>query len=95
MKGIDEKQIKCLGTNRYIDCDIQIITATSRNLPEMTQRWELREDIYCRLAVLTIETAPLRERREDIPAIIDYFLWKWFIRDFGAIVSFYSVLLPP
>ena len=71
LKAIDEKQIKRLGTNRYTDCNVQIIAATSRDLPEMIRRGEFREDLYCRLAVLTIETAPLRERREDIPAIID------------------------
>jgi transcriptional regulator with PAS, ATPase and Fis domain len=53
---------------------VQIIAATSRNLPEMIRRGEFREDLYCRLAVLTIETVPLRERRADIPAIIDYYL---------------------
>jgi transcriptional regulator with GAF, ATPase, and Fis domain len=74
LKAIDEKQIKRLGTNRYVNCDVQIIAATSRNLPEMIRRGEFREDLYCRLAVLTIETAPLRERREDIPAIIDCYL---------------------
>lgn len=74
LKAIDEKQIKRLGTNRYVDCNVQIIAATSRNLPEMIRCGEFREDLYCRLAVLTIETAPLRERREDIPAIIDCYL---------------------
>ncbi len=74
LKAIDEKQIKRLGTSRYVNCDVQIIAATSRDLPEMIRRGEFREDLYCRLAVLTIETAPLRERREDIPAIIDYYL---------------------
>ena len=74
LKAIDEKQIKRLGTSRYVNCDVQIIAATSRDLPEMIRRGEFREDLYCRLAVLTIETAPLRERREDIPAIIDCYL---------------------
>lgn len=74
LKAIDEKQIKRLGTNRYFDCDVQVIAATSRNLPDMIRRGEFREDLYCRLAVLTIETVPLRERREDMPAIIDCYL---------------------
>lgn len=74
LKAIDEKQIKRLGTNHYQFCDVQIIAATSRNLPKMIQDGEFREDLYCRLAVLTVETSPLRERREDIPAMIALFL---------------------
>jgi DNA-binding NtrC family response regulator len=74
LRAIEEKQIKQLGSNRYLFCDVQIIAATSRNLPTMIERREFREDLYCRLAVLTIETTPLRERREDIPAMIALFL---------------------
>lgn len=74
LKAIDEKQIKRLGTNHYQFCDVQIIAATSRNLPTMIHNGEFREDLYCRLAVLTIETTPLRDRREDIPAMIALFL---------------------
>lgn len=74
LKVIDEKQIKRLGTNHYVHFDVQIIAATSRNLPEMIHQGSFREDLYCRLAVLTIETVPLRERREDIPAMIDLYL---------------------
>lgn len=74
LRSIEEKQIKQLGSNHYIFCDVQIIAATSRNLPQMIQRGEFREDLYCRLAVLTMETVPLRERREDIPAMIAFYL---------------------
>jgi DNA-binding NtrC family response regulator len=74
LRAIEEKQIKRLGANRHTFCDVQIIAATSRNLPEMIQCGEFREDLFCRLAVLTIETAPLRERREDIPAMITLYL---------------------
>lgn len=74
LRAIEEKQIKRLGSNRYQFCDVQIIAATSRNLPTMIQRREFREDLFCRLAVLTVETTPLRERREDIPAMIALFL---------------------
>jgi DNA-binding NtrC family response regulator len=74
LRAIEEKQIKRLGTNRYVYCDVQIIAATSRNLASMIQSREFREDLYCRLAVLTIEIAPLRERREDIPAMIAFYL---------------------
>lgn len=74
LKAIEEKQFKRLGTNHYISCDIQIIAATSRNLNGMLAEGSFREDLYCRLAVLTVRTVPLRERREDIPAMISMFL---------------------
>lgn len=74
LRAIEEKQIKRLGTNRHVLCDVQIIAATSRNLASMIQSREFREDLHCRLAVLTIETVPLRNRREDIPAMIAFYL---------------------
>ncbi len=74
LRAIEEKQIKRLGTNRHVFCNVQIIAATSRNLPMMIQSGQFRDDLYCRLAVLSIETAPLRERREDIPAMIALYL---------------------
>ena len=74
LKAIDEKQIKRLGTNHYNTFDVQIIAATSRDLLKMIREGSFREDLYCRLAVLKVETIPLRERSEDIPAFIDLFL---------------------
>jgi len=74
LKAIDEKQIKRLGTNHYVTCDVQIIAATSRDLIEMTRQGSFREDLYCRLAMLQIAIAPLRDRREKIPTLIDAFL---------------------
>lgn len=74
LRAIDEKQIKRLGTNHYRYCDVQIIAATSRNLTKMIETGHFREDLYFRLAVLTIETAPLRTRRDDIPALIAFYL---------------------
>ncbi|HEY6803761.1 MAG TPA: sigma 54-interacting transcriptional regulator [Pyrinomonadaceae bacterium] len=85
LRAIEEKQIKRLGTNRYINCDVQIISATSRNLSAMLERGEFREDLYCRLAVLSIETAPLRERREDIPAMIALFMREAAIKVYGKV----------
>lgn len=74
LKAIDEKQIKRLGANCYQFCDVQIIAATSRDLIAMIQAGDFREDLYCRLAVLTVHACPLRERREDIPSMINRFL---------------------
>lgn len=74
LKALDEKQIKRLGTNHYVSCDVQIIAATSRDLVGMIREGSFREDLYCRLAMLQIAIAPLRERREEIPALIDSFM---------------------
>ena len=76
LRVIEEKQIKRLGTNQYQSFDVQIIAATSRQLSDLVRSGEFREDLYSRLAVLTIKASPLRERREDIPAMIDRFLWQ-------------------
>ena len=74
LRAIEEKQIKRLGTNHYDSFDVQIIAATSRLLIEMVHTQEFRQDLYCRLAVLTIEASPLCERRDDIPVLIEKFL---------------------
>lgn len=74
LRAIEEKQIKRLGTNHYRYCDVQIIAATSRNLTKMIEAGHFRDDLYMRLAVLRIETAPLRSHREDIPALVGFYL---------------------
>lgn len=74
LKAIEEKQIKRLGTNRFTTCDVRIIAATSRNLQEMICDGTFREDLYCRLATLKIETPALHERREDVPNFVTLFL---------------------
>ncbi len=76
LRAIEEKQIKRLGTNHYQAFDVQIIAATSRLLTAMVRDGQFREDLYYRLAVLSLEASPLRERREDFPAMIDRFLFE-------------------
>ncbi len=74
LKAIEEKQFKRLGTNRFTTCDVRIIAATSRNLQDMICNGTFREDLYCRLATLKVETPALHERREDIPDFVTLFL---------------------
>ena len=66
-----------MGSNRKIPIDIRLIAATNRDLPELVKQSLFREDLYYRINTIQIEIPPLRNRREDIPLFIDYFLKKY------------------
>src|SRR5580700_11138397 len=74
LRAIQERTIERLGSNTPIPVDIRLIAATSRNLEQAVQEGEFREDLYYRLNVVTIQLPPLRERRQDIPALVQHFL---------------------
>ncbi|MES9828181.1 MAG: sigma-54 dependent transcriptional regulator [Candidatus Thiodiazotropha sp.] len=71
---IEDKEVRPLGAEQSRRVDVRIIAATNRNIVEMMQRGEFREDLFYRLNVLHITLPPLRSRREDIPLYIEYFL---------------------
>jgi transcriptional regulator with PAS, ATPase and Fis domain len=66
--------------------DVRVIAATNRNLRDMVAQGSFREDLFYRLNVIHLTVPPLRERREDIPALVDYFLAR-FTRNNGYIVN--------
>jgi DNA-binding NtrC family response regulator len=74
LRVLEEKKISRLGSNKTIDVDVRIISATHRDLSRMVQEKKFREDLYYRLEVLKIHIPPLRERKEDIPLLVGYFL---------------------
>ncbi len=74
---IEEKRILRLGSTVPIELDIRIIAATNRNLREMAQRGEFREDLYFRLNVVGIHLPSLVERKEDLPLLISHFIGKY------------------
>jgi DNA-binding NtrC family response regulator len=76
LRALQEKQIRRVGGVREIDVDVRVVTATNRDLLKMSQEGRFREDLYYRLNVLSIELPSLRERRSDVPVLIDYFLTK-------------------
>jgi DNA-binding NtrC family response regulator len=74
LRVLQEKEIKPLGDTKSIQVDVRVIASTNRNLDEKIKRGEFREDLFYRLNVLPIELPSLRERREDIPLLVDHFL---------------------
>ena len=77
LRILQEKEFQRLGSNLNLKTDVRVITATHRNLEEAMKKDLFREDLYYRLNVISIHLPPLRERREDIPLLIDHFLKKY------------------
>lgn len=77
LRALQEKEIMRLGGREPIKVDVRIIAATNKNLEEELKRGRFREDLFYRLKVITIEMPPLRERREDIPLLVEHFIKKY------------------
>lgn len=77
LRFLQEREFERLGGNRVIKANVRIIAATNRNLKEEVKRGNFREDLFFRLNVLEIKTTPLRERREDLPALTKHFIDKY------------------
>lgn len=77
LRVIQEKEIERLGGVQPIKVDVRIIAATNRNLDEEVKKGTFREDLFYRLNVVNILIPPLRERKEDVPLLIDFFLKKY------------------
>jgi transcriptional regulator with PAS, ATPase and Fis domain len=82
LRALQNRQVERVGGTRTIPIDVRIITGTKRSLSQMVAEGKFREDLYFRLNVLPIVLPPLRERREDIPALVQHFLAK-YARDRG------------
>ncbi len=76
LRTIQDHEIRRLGDNRSVKIDVRIITATHKDLLEETQKKRFREDLYYRINVVTVTIPPLRDRVEDIPPLINFFLNK-------------------
>ncbi|QID16256.1 sigma-54-dependent Fis family transcriptional regulator [Nitrogeniibacter mangrovi] len=76
LRALQENCIERLGGNRVIDLDIRVIAATNRDPLEAVRDGKLREDLYYRLNVVTVELPPLRERSDDIEALVRHFIHK-------------------
>ncbi len=76
LRVLEDEKIRRLGETRDVQVDVRIITATHRDLHNETKAGRFREDLFYRLNVLPIHCPPLRERRDDIPLLIDHFVAK-------------------
>ena len=74
LRAVESRRIRRIGGSEDVDCDVRLIAATNRDLAVEVNRRTFRSDLYYRLAVARLHVPPLRERRGDIPALVDHFL---------------------
>jgi two-component system, NtrC family, nitrogen regulation response regulator GlnG len=82
LRALQERTIERVGGNESIRIDVRVLAATHRDLEAMMKDGKFREDLYYRLNVVTLNLPPLRERRRDIPLLVEHFLGK-YARDLG------------
>lgn len=74
LRMLEEREVRRMGGVKWLPVDIQVIAASNRDLKAMIAEGKFREDLYYRLKVLDLHLPPLRERREDIPALVGFFV---------------------
>ena len=77
LRVLQEHRVERLGSSRGINIDVRVIAATNRDLEAMVRSGEFREDLFYRLDVVTIHVPALRDRREDIPSLVEVFLQRF------------------
>jgi DNA-binding NtrC family response regulator len=77
LRALGEREITRVGGTKTIPVDVRVIAATNKDLEEQVRKGAFREDLYFRLAVLSVHLPALRERREDIPLLVEHFIKKY------------------
>jgi DNA-binding NtrC family response regulator len=79
LRALEDRTFRRVGGSQDIKVDVRIIAATNRPLEKLIEEKKFREDLYYRLNIITVDILPLRERREDIPLLVDHFLKKFAV----------------
>ncbi len=77
LRFLEERELNRVGGSKTIKVDVRLITATNKDLHQIIKKGEFREDLYYRINVVPVILPPLRERREDIPLLVDHFINKF------------------
>src|SRR5262249_32825547 len=86
LRAIEQKEILPVGANEPIQVEARVVTATNKDLFREVEQGRFREDLYYRLNVVSIRVPPLRERREDIPDLVEFLLAR-HVRTLGKRIS--------
>jgi two-component system response regulator HydG len=89
LKAVEEKSISKVGDHKVVNADVRLISATNQDLEKAVTQGLFRKDLFFRLNVVSIHLPPLRERREDIPLLVKYFLNRFGSRE-GKVIEGFS-----
>lgn len=86
LRAVEDSEIEVIGSNKTRHVDVRIICATNQNLKELVEKGKFREDLFHRLNVVSVRIPPLRERKEDIPPLVEYYIQR-FNQDYNKKVE--------
>jgi DNA-binding NtrC family response regulator len=87
LRALQESEIDPVGSKRSVKVDVRIVSATNRDLSQAVKEGRFREDLFYRLNVFPLEAPPLRDRRQDIPALVDAFIRRFNIEEGKTVVA--------